>query len=321
VPYVRQHHPGKGSPLSKLYIGNCFSLSRIVFRRIKMVLIALISLLLLLIGLLLLFQRTLIYHPRLYAEDFRDSLAPMSEITYRTACGTQSAFYRGPGDELPQALWVCFNGNASTALSWSSILALVPNQKIGFLLIDYPGYGACEGKPSRGAIQESAKASIKALADHLNTSTGKLEKNMNVLGLSIGTAAGLDFATDFPIRKIILIAPFTRLLELTRHIIGWPLNHLLLDRFDNLAALDSISTRSPRPEVFIFHGTADSIVPVQMGKALADAHPEMVQFHAVNGADHNDVLNYVAPQVIAIIMDSARQKVPNPDSPVNSDAR
>jgi fermentation-respiration switch protein FrsA (DUF1100 family) len=40
----------------------------------------------------------------------------------------------------------------------------------------------------------------------------------------------------------------------------------------------------------LVHGNADDIVPFAMGRELADAHPEMIRFHEVKGADHNMIL-------------------------------
>jgi hypothetical protein len=51
-------------------------------------------------------------------------------------------------EQLPSRLWVAFCGNGSLALDWTTILAGYPNHNDAFLLLDYPGYGKCQGYAS-----------------------------------------------------------------------------------------------------------------------------------------------------------------------------
>ena len=82
------------------------------------------------------------------------------ELNYETSEGKQLAYYVPPRDEsfsgVPR-VWVLFPGNASLALDWLKFIALAPERDDAFLLMDYPGYGGCEGSPSPASIQESAE--------------------------------------------------------------------------------------------------------------------------------------------------------------------
>lgn len=303
-------------------------------------------------GFLFFYQRKMMYFPRRYQPvETRGLPAGAVRVEYTTSQGKQVAFYVPPnadagtdgntGDDTgvdtgsaaapraPARLWVLFHGNASTALDW---LDLVDKARAGaagaagdstvaarqgFLLIDYPGYGDCEGKPTRAGILESTDAAFAALATRLGATTGDLESDLNVLAYSIGTGAGLDFAARRPVRRVFLLAPFTSTLDMARRTVGWPLCHLLLDRFDNRARLAELTRRSDPPAIDIFHGTADDIVPFEMGRTLADEFHAIAAFHPVPNADHNFLLMAVDAQLAALLLETpdAREEKTRAGSP------
>ena len=66
-----------------------------------------------------------------------------------------------PGNDSVQRVWVLFGGNAGLALDWLGLLTQVNSPGVGFLLIDYPGYGACEGSASPETIRSSTGKPFK----------------------------------------------------------------------------------------------------------------------------------------------------------------
>jgi fermentation-respiration switch protein FrsA (DUF1100 family) len=58
---------------------------------------------------------------------------------------------------------------------------------------------------------------------------------------------------------------------------------LLRLQLDNLATIGRI-----RCPVVVFHGTADRVVPVEMGEQVAAAAPGPSELVLIPGADHND---------------------------------
>ena len=133
------------------------------------------------------------------------------------------------------------------------------------MLIDYPGYGACQGSPSPKAIEDSAEGAFRALAQSLKVEPGAIESNLDLICQSIGCATGLNFAVHHPVRRIILLAPFTSLRDMARRMVGWPLCWLLHHNFDNRARLRELAARAQPPQVTILHGDADMTVPTSMG--------------------------------------------------------
>lgn len=272
------------------------------WRWAKVVLFTIALLLLAAIALLYFRQHDLIYHPRPYGPEFAHSLPEgVLELRYRTIAGEQSAFYlpRGAQTAMPKRLWLAFSGNAALALEWLGLIERDPNPSDAFLLIDYPGYGRSEGYASVPTNRAAADGALKALAQHFGVDAEKLEPSLNVIGHSFGSAAGLDFANRHPVQRIVLIAPFTTLREEGALQFGKLLSQLVSENYDNRSVLRALARRTTPPRIAIFHGTADDIIPVEMGRALAAKHPAMIQFFPLEGGDHLSPLFKNADQILA----------------------
>jgi pimeloyl-ACP methyl ester carboxylesterase len=81
------------------------------------------------------------------------------------------------------------------------------------------------------------------------------------------------------------------MVEIARHMVGWPFCELVPDRYDNVARLDELRQRRPRPAVTILHGAADAVVPVQMGRSLAARYPDWIEYIEIPRATHRSLLN------------------------------
>lgn len=246
-------------------------------------------------------QRSFIYHPRAYPAGYESALpAGAAELQYTTLAGQQVAFYLPPPSRaaVPERVWLTFSGNASVALDWLHFASRNPNQEDAFLLIDYPGYGKSEGSASVAGARASADKAVSSLAELLSLSERDLSPRLCVIGLSLGAAAALEFANGHPIQRAILIAPFTTLREVAATLFGRPASYLLLEHYDNRARLRELARRRPAPRVAIFHGTNDSIIPIRMGRELAQAESGMAQFFPVEGATHDTVVDEATGEII-----------------------
>ena len=237
----------------------------------------------LLLVLLCVIPAKIIYRPSRYSSPLileKD----VKRVPYQTDQGSQTAYYVQNGDPQDH-VWVLFSGNGSLALHWMSLVRKLPG---AFLLFDYPGYGECKGTCSPEAIQDAAKRACAALEEQ----TGPVQ--WNVLGHSLGAAAALAFAAEHPVDKVVAIAPFTSIRDMARRFVG-PLCHFPhRHHFDNRQRLSEIRKKPDVPEVHIFHGSRDSLVPVTMGRQLYDEFYDMVTYHEVPGANHNDVLDRIS---------------------------
>jgi uncharacterized protein len=243
------------------------------------------------VALVILFQRRFFYYPRKYSADEIESAERRGAtvLGYDTSQGRQTAFLYGtpPSGTLLSSLWIVFGGNAMTALDWLDILGDCQLDAGGFLLVDYPGYGLCPGNPGADSILENAIGAYHALIDSKRWIIRR--PRLGVLGWSIGAAVGLQFANKCRAQNLVLLSPFTTMEDMVKRFTGVRPGMLLLDRFDNVAALSRIFGQTPPPKVTVIHGEKDSLVPISMGRSLAQSLPNMIEFHGIPGASHNTV--------------------------------
>jgi len=250
-----------------------------------------------LVSLVVLFQDRFIYFPPRYspAELHEAKNVGVQELRFRTSQGSQAAFFwrYKDSERIPQIVWIVFGGNGDVALSWIDLVRDFPSQDTGFLLVDYPGYGICEGKPNPQSIFESSEHALQALLDqkHWKLETGAL----SVLGHSLGGAAALQFAAKHVVRKILVLSTFTTMDDMVRSQIRISLGPLLRHRFDNMTSLKAILSQNQIPEIYIFHGDADEVIPLKMGRSLAQLDPSRIKFVEIPGAHHNDVVQMALP--------------------------
>lgn len=250
-------------------------------------------------------QRSMIYHPSRYGLSLDVLLQQeprLRTIEYPTSAGRQVSYYLAPrgGDASdprpPERLYILCGGNASLALDWLAMLEQSPSTTTGYLMFEYPGYGRCEGKPTRARIVESLRALPAALDEQLGGEGWR--DGLGLVGHSLGSAAALEFAVLQPVRRLILISPFTSMKAMAARTVGRPLNELVLDRFDSRARLRELLARDDPPAVWIVHGDRDRVVPVEMGRELAALGPEHVAYREVAGGDHNFILDAIQPELL-----------------------
>jgi uncharacterized protein len=245
-----------------------------------------------LVLLVVLLQDRFIYFPPRYspAELEEAKAIGVQELRFRTSQGNQAAFFwrSEKSETAPENVWLMFGGNGDIALSWIGLVRDFTGPRTGFLLIDYPGYGICEGRPNPQSILENSERALKAL---LEQKRWKLDAGaLSVLGHSLGGAAALQFAAKHVVHEILLVSTFTSMDDMVRAQIGISLGPLLRHRFDNMTSLKAILLQKQIPAIYMFHGEADEVIPVKMGRALAGLDPSRIKFVEIPGAHHNDIV-------------------------------
>ncbi|MCW1921095.1 alpha/beta hydrolase [Luteolibacter arcticus] len=252
-------------------------------------------------------QSKLIYFPRPYGPDHVatwDAEPGTTVIDYTTAEGKQQAYLLSPTPK-PERLWLVTGGNGTLALDWSDWLREHGPGQDAWLLIDIPGYGACQGNPRPATIRRSLKAVVPAAMTSLQWSLPADHGKLRFFGHSLGSAVSLMAAEVYDVRRGVLLTPFTSSMDMTEAMFGVDLGFLVWHRFDNRVRLKDLEKRGGA-EVFILHGSDDEAIPVTMSRELAKEFPGIVRYTEIPGGRHN-TLQDIAPEKIRAAMDQARK--------------
>ena len=156
--------------------------------------------------------------------------------------------------------------------------------KRGFsvFLLDYREYGKSEGQiKNEDDLYRDARAGLLWLRNEKKLSNSKII----LYGESIGTAPMIELATKERFCILILEAPFTSFVEVTKvHYPFVPVFLVNAFQFDNKSKIESIDT-----PVFILHGKDDEICPWKMGDALFQKVKAPKEFFSVPNGHHNDL--------------------------------
>jgi uncharacterized protein len=252
-------------------------------------------------------QSKLIYFPRPYGPGHVarwDSEPGTTVVNYQTSNGPQQAYLLARSSK-PERLWIVCGGNGTLALEWSDWLRENGPPQDAWLLVDIPGYGACQGSPRPATIRRSLKAAVPAGMDSLKWSLPADHAKLRFFGHSLGSAVSLMAAEEFDLRRGVILTPFTSSMDMTEAMFGVDLGFLVWHRFDNRARLKDLAEHGDA-EVFILHGDQDESIPVTMSRDLTKEFPNLVRYTEIPGGRHNN-LQDIADGKIRAAMEAARK--------------
>jgi fermentation-respiration switch protein FrsA (DUF1100 family) len=233
---------------------------------------------------LLLLENWLIYRPSGPEDWLAKPQGEIEDVALVSADGTRlhGWWYAKPGSGTALLF---FHGNAGN-LSWrgDAMMSLRDQLDVGVLIIDYPGYGKSQGRPTEAGCYAAADAAY----DWLTTEQRIPGPNVLLCGESLGGGVAVDLASRKPHRALILIKTFTSMPDVGQGLYPFmPVRLLMRNRFDSLAKLDDC-----KQPIFVAHGDNDHVIPFSHGERLYTAAHAPKQFLRLEGADHNDPLPF-----------------------------
>lgn len=237
---------------------------------------------LVLLVVLMFFEESLIFFPSRYPDGYWNVPPDMAieDAEFAAADGTQLHGWYLPHDN-PTAVILFCHGNAGNITNRLSVLRrLRDDMGTSVLIFDYRGYGRSEGSPDEKGVLQDARAARAWLADR----AGVDEREIVLLGRSLGGAVAVDLAAADGARGLVLQSTFTSVPDMASFHYPWlPVGALLRTRLDSLSKIGSY-----QGPLLQSHGRGDTIVPYASGKQLFDAANEPKQFIPLEGCDHND---------------------------------
>jgi pimeloyl-ACP methyl ester carboxylesterase len=177
---------------------------------------------------------------------------------------------------------VVFHGNGQQLSDMMSLLGLLKTRGLGGLVVEYPGYGlAHRGEPGEENIYLHSESAIR----HLQHSLGVSLEETILVGESLGTGVAVEMAARGFGARLILLSPFASLPAVAEFHTPWfPASWVLANRYDSAKKAPAIAI-----PVVVIHGTDDALIPVSMGKQLAQRFPTST-FLALEGVGHGGML-------------------------------
>lgn len=151
---------------------------------------------------------------------------------------------------------------------------------VGWLLVDYRGYGASEGSPSERALVGDALA----LFDHVAKLPGVDAERIMAFGRSLGSGVAVRLAAERPLRALILVTPFESLAAVAKRYYWYlPVDLILKHRFDSIA----LAPKLKQPLLCVI-SARDEVIPPVHAEKLFESWAGAKRKLTLEGAGHND---------------------------------
>ena len=216
-----------------------------------------------------LLQERLIFLPQPLSEAQRAAIKHRHPAVREVFLESGSHAWHLPGEPLV----LYFGGNAED-VSWM-LANRLPG--VGWLLVNYPGYGASKGAPSEETISADALRWYDLAAKEIKP------QKLFVFGRSLGSGPAVLLASERKPAGVILVTPFDSLIEVAkRHYPFLPVRYMLRHQFDSVS-------RAPRAgaPLLCLAAARDEVIPSSHARKLFDAWHGEKRWIELEEAGHN----------------------------------
>lgn len=201
--------------------------------------------------------------------------------TIRESDGTNLTLWQALPAQAGKPVIVFFYGNGGTLLQFTYIGEQLRRQGFGIVLASYRGYSGNPGLPSEDGLMADARAVLASLPPGPKV----------LWGQSLGTGVVARMAAEGRADALILQSPYTAIVDVAAwRFPVYPVRMVMRDRFDTASLLPRIKV-----PVLILSGTADPVVPYDMGVTLAHRFGKQAQFVSIAGGTHDLTAGEVLP--------------------------
>lgn len=226
------------------------------------------------------FERSQLFQPVKYPGGNWRPVAKLGvDATFAAEDGTQlhGWFLEHPN---PRAVILLAHGNAGNLTHRVlRVWELRERHRVSVMVFDYRGYGKSEGEPDERGVLQDARAARKWLAERAGVS----ERDIVLMGRSLGGGVMVDLAANDGARGLVLESTFTSLPDVARNVMPLlPVGWLMTNRLDSLSKI----ARYHGP-LLQSHGDADQLIPIAQAHKLHAAATGRKQFVTIEGGGHN----------------------------------
>jgi fermentation-respiration switch protein FrsA (DUF1100 family) len=229
------------------------------------------------LGLIVTFQRSLLYHPsRSPRAPAEVGLAQAQVLTLQTSDGEHLVAWHVPAaPDKPVLLY--FHGNAGGLADRAEVFDALAHDGYGVLAVSYRGFFGSTGAPTEAGLHRDALAAYDAAL-----AVGYPASRIVGFGESLGTGVAVALAAERPLAALILEAPYTSTADVAADIYWmFPVRLMMWDQFRSDRAI-----RKVHVPLLVMHGENDGIVPIRFGQRLFELANAPKEFVRIPGAGH-----------------------------------
>ena len=234
---------------------------------------------LLIVLVVLIFQRRLIYIPTKIPADVIESVAAGHGFAPWKNPSGQTIGWKILASGVSTGSVLIVHGNAGCAMSRDYLARPVHDAAdVDVFVLEYPGYGARIGSPSKPSMIAAAEEGFQLLSTN---------SPRYVVSESIGAGVACELAKNHPVEiaGLALFVPYDELAKVAQKQMPiLPAYLLLFDRFNPAVCLKSYHG----PVQMIIAG-ADEVIGAPSGQRLFDGYAGPKNLQVFPGAHHNDV--------------------------------
>ncbi|MDE5445281.1 alpha/beta fold hydrolase [Bradyrhizobium sp. CSA207] len=177
-----------------------------------------------------------------------------------------------------------FHGNGDSLAGLVGRFKAITADGTGLVALSYRGYAGSSGAPSEQGLL------LDAAAAYAFTSARYAAERIIVWGFSLGTGVAVAAASEHPVGKLILEAPYTSAVDLAASLYRFvPVRLLMRDPFRS----DERVARVTVP-LLVMHGTNDLVISIVFGERLFALAHEPKQFVRFAGGGHDNLDSFGA---------------------------
>ena len=243
------------------------------------------SYILFLVGLIL-FQEKLIFNPTKLPQDytfnFKENFEKINILTEEDDTINSLYFYSKESKGVVYFL----HGNSGNLSGWGDVAPYFTKMNYDVFMIDYRGFGKSTGKIfSEKQFLNDAQIGYDFLK------TWHPEKNISILGYSIGTGPAAYLTANNQPRNLVLVSPYYSFEALAQEKIPYILPAFIL----KYPLKTNEFLKESKTPITIFHGEEDRLIPIHHAKKLTDElKNKKFNYYPIEGLGHHGILkNYV----------------------------
>lgn len=175
-----------------------------------------------------------------------------------------------------------FHGNGDFLAGLAGRFKVITADGTGLVALSYRGYAGSSGAPSEDGLLRDGVAAYAFAAAHYDA------QRIVAWGFSLGTGVAVAIASEHPVRKLILEAPYSSIADVAAAQFRFvPIRLLIRDPLHSDERIARITV-----PLLIVHGAKDQTIPIAFGEKLFALAHEPKQFVRIPDGGHDDLANF-----------------------------